>query len=186
MSPEIRFPLTPVHRDPKDAGVLILLYPVDGKVTTVLIKRTDYPGVHSGQISFPGGKMEDMDSDISATSIREAEEELGIDLREMNTIGRLTELHIPVSNFTVYPLVSYLKERPVFNPDRIEVDHLIEVCIEDLMKPGIIKYTWREILSEQSRVPYFDLEGRQLWGATAMILSEFLDLISRSEKNHQE
>ena len=179
MAPEVRLNIND-ELQPKDAGVLILLYPVNGSVYTVLIKRTDYPGVHSGQVSFPSGKYEPADKDICFTAIRETEEELGISLEQVEVLGRLTKLHIPVSNIMVYPLIAAIKYRPVFHPDRAEVDDILEVNLSELIRPGIIGYSTRQILGRETSVPYYNIQQRQVWGATAMIISEFLELIRQS------
>ena len=185
MAPEVRLNIND-ELQPKDAGVLILLYPAKGSVFTVLIQRTDYPGVHSGQVSFPGGKYEPEDKDIEYTSIRETEEELGISLEYIGVLGRLTNLHIPVSNIMVYPLIGFINYRPVFNPDRKEVDDIIEVKLDDLLDPGIIRYSTRQILDRETKVPYYSINEKQVWGATAMIISEFLELIRRSRQFQPE
>jgi len=185
MAPEVRQDIND-ELQPKDAGVLILLYPVKGSVYTVLIKRTDYPGVHSGQVSFPGGKYEPADKDIDFTAIRETEEELGISLEHLEVLGRLTELHIPVSNIMVYPLIGFIRFRPVFRPDRTEVYDILEVNLSELIRPGIIGYSTRQILGRETSVPYYNIQEKQVWGATAMIISEFLELIRLSRQFQPE
>ncbi len=179
MAPEERLNIND-ELPPKKAGILILLYPLNGSVYTVLIQRTDYPGVHSGQVSFPGGKYEPDDKDIDFTALRETEEELGIVLEDVEVIGRLTKLHIPVSNIMVYPLVGYIKYRPAFRPDRTEVDDIIEIKLDDLLDPRIMRHSTRLILDRETRIPYYKIHEKQVWGATAMIISEFLELIRRS------
>lgn len=186
MAPAGRLMTDPVVKDKQDAGVLILLYPSGKAVNLVLIKRTDYPGVHSGQISFPGGKSEPQDKDICLTAIREAEEELGIGLQQIGLIGMLTELHIPVSNITVFPVIGYLEKKPVFNPDTSEVDHVIEVELDELLYPGNVRYTCQEIMSVKTKIPYYNIYGHRIWGATAMIISEFIEVISRGGLRCQE
>lgn len=179
MAPETRLEVTN-ELPPVDAGVLILLYPSGETVCTVLIKRTDYQGVHSGQVSFPGGKHESGDRDIIATAIRETEEELGIGLENCTLVGSLTRLHIPVSNSTVYPHIACTGYRPAFCPDSKEVEGILEISLPELMQPACIRYTSRHILGRRTRVPYYDINNRQVWGATAMIISEFIELIKRS------
>jgi 8-oxo-dGTP pyrophosphatase MutT (NUDIX family) len=186
MAPSKRIQTAWSQRDHQDAGVLILLYPSGSKINTVFIKRTDYPGIHSGQISFPGGKSEQDDKNICLTAIREAEEELGLDLQQIHVIGLLTRLHIPVSNITVYPVIGYIDSKPSFHHDRTEVDYVIETDLDELIKPGSMKYTFMEILSENVRVPYYDVSGNRIWGATAMILSEFIEILTRCRRMNQE
>jgi len=186
MAPSIRMPVDHVPRDPVDAGVLILLYPSGQTICTVFIKRADYQGIHSGQISFPGGKSEPADKNIIQTAIREAEEELGIDLQQIHFTGTLTQLYIPISNTSVFPVIGYIENIPSFHPDSKEVDYVIEVVIDELLKPGNVKCSDMEIRSENIRVPYYDISGEQIWGATAMILSEFIEIINRCRRTDQE
>ena len=186
MAPARRIQIEGVQRDHKNAGVLILLYQSGKGISLVFIKRTDYPGIHSWQISFPGGKSEQNDRDICLTAIREAEEELGIDLKQINVIGMLTRLHIPVSNITVYPVIGFIEYKPSYHPDRTEVDHVIEVEVDELLRPENVKYADMEIRSEIISVPYYDIYGEKIWGATAMILSEFIEILTRRRMFHQE
>lgn len=162
------------------AAVLILLYPHPGDPHLVLMKRTSYPGVHSGQISFPGGKIETADVDERAAALREAEEETGIPSSEVEVLGKLSQLYIPPSNFLVHPFVGILHKRPEFRPDSVEVAALIEVPVAHFLddnnrKMGEIKV--RENLSIQS--PYFDVFGEIVWGATAIMLGEFVEILRR-------
>jgi 8-oxo-dGTP pyrophosphatase MutT (NUDIX family) len=185
MAPAIRLMTDPFLKNKQDAGVLILFYPSKHPVNLILIKRTDYQGVHGGQISFPGGKSEPRDKDICQTAIREAEEELGIDLQKIRLIGMLTELHIPVSNITVIPVIGYLEKKPVFKPGASEVEYVIEVELEELLNPGNVKYSYRKIMSVRTKIPYYDIYSHRIWGATAMIISELIEIINRGGLSHQ-
>jgi len=164
----------------RKAGVLALLYPSNGSIFLVFIKRTEYPGVHSGQISFPGGGREESDKDIIDTALREAEEEIGVDRNSVIRIGNLTDLFIPPSNFLVTPVVGYTHERPDFRPDPHEVERILEVPLNHLLN--------EETKQEQNitifpaiklKVPCFYVDGNVIWGATAMILSELIDVINQ-------
>lgn len=156
---------------------MILLYPEHGELTTVFMKRTVYPGVHSGQISFPGGRFEPEDSDLQTTALRETEEEFGIDARSIKVLGKLTPLFIPVSRMEVHPFVGYLTERPMFLPDPREVERLIEIRIAALLQASIVKTKPQNYKDYKGFVPYFEVHENHVWGATAMILSEFLEII---------
>ncbi|MBN1339443.1 MAG: CoA pyrophosphatase [Bacteroidales bacterium] len=118
----------------RQGAVLILLYQKNGSVYTVFIERQQYDGVHSGQISFPGGKREDSDESIIFTAIREAEEEIGILRNQIHIIGTLTNIYIPPSNFLVTPVVGYTDARMKFTPQMTEVAGIIET---DLLKLSI-------------------------------------------------
>jgi 8-oxo-dGTP pyrophosphatase MutT (NUDIX family) len=165
----------------RDSGVLLLLYPVKEQLHTVFMKRPEYGGPHSGQISFPGGKYEKGDNSLVDTALRESQEEIGIPRDAVQVLGKLTPLSIPVSNFKLLPVVGFLPERPEFILDPKEVVHLIEAETDLLLQPAIEK---REILilgNQSIEVPYYDIHGHHVWGATAMILSEFLEVIRRIE-----
>jgi len=174
------FPRSPGN-DARVAAVLILLYPHNGSVFTVLMQRHDYKGVHGGQISLPGGKMEPQDKDIIQTALREAYEETGVDPEKVNVIGTLTPLYIPVSNMIVTPVVGWAEEKPVFTHQQEEVVFLFDTDIKKLLEPDIVKTKQMEIRGEMMGVRYFDYEGHVIWGATAMILHELLTIIKRGE-----
>ncbi len=175
MLPEGRS-LEPSTDSPRPAAVLLLLYPKNDQWHTVFIKRNEYPGHHSGQVSFPGGKRDDNDKDMAGTAMREANEETGVDESEIRLAGPLSPLHIPVSGFDVHPFVGMLFNTPNFRPDSTEVQYLIESPIRDLLNPAIRKVTTMVIRGNEARVPFFQVKGETIWGATAMILAEFLSL----------
>lgn len=165
--------------DAKIAAVVILLYPFKELIYTVFIQRPDYEGVHGGQISFPGGKAEDGDSDIIATALRESREEIGIDPSILNITGILTPLFIPVSNTLVTPVTCYMSSRPVFNTDPSEVKFLIEAPVSAFIDTSVIKTVPMHIRNEPINVRYFDYNGNVIWGATAMMFNELLTIIRR-------
>ncbi len=173
----------------KKAAVLILLYRKNEEFHTILMKRTSrFPNdKHKGQISFPGGQYEKTDIDFSFTAIRETEEEIGINASKINLLGQLTQLYIPVSNFLVYPFVGYMDGMPNFNPDAKEVDEVIEARLSDFFNQGNRKEKEMEFSSgfRIKNVPYFDIKGHVVWGATSMIMSEFLHLFENT-KTHQK
>jgi 8-oxo-dGTP pyrophosphatase MutT (NUDIX family) len=157
----------------RPSAVLILLYPNEQQQTSVLlIERMTYNGHHSGQIAFPGGKAEPSDVDLQATALREFFEETGADVLP-TVIGKLTPVYIPVSKFMVQPFVSYVEQKPNFSASAYEVNELIEWEITHLLNPEIIKETTIEPTpGYKIKTPYFDVQGKVLWGATAMMLNE--------------
>jgi len=168
-------------RNPMESSVLILLYPFDNDIFTVLIKRPVYNGVHSGQISFPGGKHEPDDQDLQATALREAHEEVGIVQEEVKIIGKLTDLYIPPSKYLVTPFVGWIPQRPSFISNPEEVEELIEVSIRHLYREETISVKKINLpLGVHLNAPAFVIGKHVIWGATAMILSEFLDVIRES------
>ncbi len=173
------FPRIPGN-DARVAAVLILLYPVNGSVHTVFMQRTDYNGVHGGQISFPGGKKELFDKDIIATALREANEETGVPVSAIGVIGKLTPLFIPVSNMLVTPVVAWTEEKPHFRHQSEEVDFLFDAELSRFLDPSIIKIKPMVIRGEPIDVKYYDYDGNVIWGATAMILNELLTIIKEN------
>lgn len=165
---------------PKKSGVLLLFYPDQGAVYFPLIKRPQYPGVHSGQVGFPGGKMEPSDPDILFTALREAEEEIGINASKVEVLGRLTDLYIPTSNFLVSPVIGFMTEKPNFVPEQREVARIIATEVISLFHPEVRKQTQLAVGGGMYvDTPYFAVEEEVVWGATAMILSELIHVLDQ-------
>lgn len=181
MAHAFRRKLWPAPSDAVKAAVLIILYPKSQKWHTALIKRSsnNTQDKHAGQISFPGGKLEAEDLDLKNCAIRETSEELGLMLDPSQIIAGLSPLYIPVSNFHVHPFVSCIDFTPIFQPCQEEVVQIIEVEIEKLADPKTKKHTDLLIHSgiQIKDVPYFDVDGNIVWGATAMIISELLEIM---------
>lgn len=157
---------------PKPGSVLILLYERADDIFFPLIKRTEYNGAHSGQISLPGGKAEPGEDSIQ-TALREAEEEIGIDPASVKVIGRLSDFFVIPSNFLVTPVVASYHGNPVFIPDPHEVERILHGNLGDLVKEDAIRM--REITAAgryRMNAPHFDIENEVVWGATAMMLNE--------------
>lgn len=172
-----------VPRNHRKSAVLLLFYPDSGKGFFPLIKRPVYPGVHSGQVALPGGKMEPGDPDIIYTALREAEEEIGIDAGKVEVMGRLSDLYIPASNFLVSPVVGFLEDLPHLVPEEKEVSRIISTSVQDMVRPEVQKRTFLEFGGGiRLDTPFFDIDGEVVWGATAMILSEMLCLL-KDEKD---
>lgn len=180
MSPRPRpgdvFPLPP-ELNPKEAGVLILLYPHLNHLHFFLTRRTDTVETHKGQISLPGGSQEP-DETLQATAVRETAEELGIDIDCIQVIGEaLTPVYIPVSGFRVTPFVAFTPARPRVSFSEHEVVEIIEMPLEALIDDNnVVEEDW-EILGFKTRVPLFVINGHKVWGATAMMLGEFREML---------
>lgn len=167
------------YANPRRAAVLILVYPKNRVPHIVLMKRNSYPGVHSDQISFPGGKLEDFDENLEKAAVRESNEELGIHPEKVSIIGELTQVYIPPSDFLVNPFVGYSDVRPNFIPDKKEVTEVIEVSIADIKDQSNLKNVEIIIRGNEVEVPAYILNGHVVWGATAMMLSELSHLIQK-------
>jgi 8-oxo-dGTP pyrophosphatase MutT (NUDIX family) len=172
------FPRIP-GKDARAASVLILLYPFNDSICTVLMQRPAYNGVHGGQISFPGGKQEPSDENAIDTALREAQEETGIKPEEIRILGTLTPLFIPVSNTLVTPAVAWTSQRPAFRRKPDEVVFLFDAEIKRFYDPSIVKKKTVKIGEEMINVKYYDYEGNMIWGATAMIIHELLVILRR-------
>ncbi len=175
MAPESR----PVLSDAiacRDAAVMLLIYPELNLLKMVFIKRNEYDGPHSGQVSFPGGMTEDEDRDMAYTALRETVEETGVSASEIEVLGALSSLYIPVSNFCVHPFIGWSESTPRFHPDSSEVQYLICPTLHNLLDPDNRKSGMISVGNRKIRGPYFELEGEIIWGATAMILNEFIEI----------
>jgi 8-oxo-dGTP pyrophosphatase MutT (NUDIX family) len=156
------------------SAVLLLVCEDNGKLFLPLIQRQVYSGVHSAQVSLPGGKYDELDGSLENTALRECYEEIGIK-ENIELGGGLTKLYIPVSNFLVQPYVGFcFEDGPMLLPHEREVKRIIRLPLEDLLKEELVKNGVIEnLLGNKLKAPYFEIEGLQVWGATAMILNEF-------------
>lgn len=162
---------------PKPGAVLILLYPDSGNICFPLMKRPEYMGAHSGQVSLPGGKAEDGE-DAIATALREGEEEIGVTANQLNVLGKLTDFFVIPSNFMVTPVVAYADILPPLKPDPREVARILTGNLKSLAQQDAIRN--KEILAAgqyRMMAPHFEIEGEVVWGATAMILNELCDVV---------
>lgn len=168
------------------AAVLALLYPKEEEWNLVFIERksNNPKDRHKGQIGFPGGRNEPEDIDLGETAVRETEEEVGVPRSDIELLGPLSELYIPVSNFLVAPYVGMIPYTPTFKPQASEVESIVEAPFLPFTAPEAVQQT-NLIVGKGIRlnqVPYFDLNGKVLWGATAMMLSELLEVYQQSSK----
>lgn len=159
----------------RPAAALVLLYPMDARVHLVLTRRADTLGQHAGQISLPGGAV-DAHETIEAAAVREAREEIGVEAAP-RVVGPLTALHIPVSNFALHPVLAVTERRPRFVAAAAEVAHILEVPLDELCGAGSRRRGWGWRGTEMIAVPYFEVQGERVWGATAMVLGELIHLL---------
>ncbi len=168
-----------VPPDLRPAAGLLLVYPHAGVWQVPLTLRASALRHHTGQVSLPGGRV-DAGESFEQTALREAFEEIGLAPGAVEILGRLSPLHIPVSNHLLHPVVAIAFERPVFAIAEAEVERLIEVPLSHLRGPEAVR--WELRTRERPRsvlmdVPYFDVDGARVWGATAMVLAEFLAVL---------
>ncbi len=171
----VKMPLT-VPDNAKLSAVLCLLFPVEDELHVLLMKRKEDRTAHSGQVSFPGGRFDETDANLRATALREAKEEVGINEHEVEILGSLTSLYIPVSNFNVFPYVGFARQQPVYNLSQNEVAYTLEVPIKELLHPDrkivtdVVSPAVPDVIRQ---VRAYNLEdGTIIWGATAMMISE--------------
>lgn len=171
-------PPTPEHQ-PREGGVLVLLYPrePEGELYLVLTRRTERVGNHRGQISFPGGRVDPEDLTTVRTALREACEEINVCADDLRLLGDLTPLYIPPSDYRIFPHVAYIAQRPDLRPHPDEVAELLEAPVRHFLdERNIIEEEWL-LHGEPRQVPFFDVYGHKVWGATAMVLAEFTAIL---------
>lgn len=162
--------------DAKKACVLLLLYWEDNHINLPLIVRPQTATTHSGQVAFPGGRYEEEDKNFIRTALRETEEEIGVVVGESQVIGKLSEIYIPPSNYLVYPIVAYLESKPRFEANHREVAEILQIRLEDLQNANTRKIKETVWHNQKVDLPYYDLHHQTIWGATAMIIAEFLEI----------
>lgn len=164
---------------PRESAVLVLLYPIAGILHTVLMLRPTYAGVHSAQVSFPGGKHEPQDPSLESTALREFIEETGARVDRVDILGTLSPVYIPPSRMLVTPYVAFAEHIGPWVPDPVEVARLIEVPLSELVREDILKRKEQFIhtMGCHVEIPYFDLAGEVVWGATALMIAELRVLL---------
>jgi 8-oxo-dGTP pyrophosphatase MutT (NUDIX family) len=160
----------------RDAAGLLLVFPVDDHAHVVLTVRGDTLGRHGGQVSLPGGVVEPGET-LEQAALREAHEEIGLSLEPVRVLGALTPLDIPVSGFRLHPIVAASETRPKLAPAHGEVARILEVAVDELLDPARLRHTAREREGVALTIPGFHVAGEEIWGATAMVLAEFLALL---------
>ena len=167
-----------IDKNPRKAAVLMLFYPKNEVTHLALIVRNSYPGVHSSQIGFPGGKVEEFDADLEETALRETHEEVGIHPEKIKIIKSFSEIYIPPSNFLVAPFMGISHEELTFIPDLDEVKRVLEFSIADFLdENSITKVKMSTSYATDIEVPAFMVDKYVVWGATAMMMSELKEVL---------
>ena len=165
--------------DAHDAAVLLLIVPRDDSWRVIFIMRASHKDDrHSGQISFPGGRKETTDPSLLDCALRETEEEIGIKKEQITILGELSPLYVFASNHMVYSYVGVIEDSTKFTPNE-EVAELLIGDVDDIIAQGILSTTVTTHGTTLKNVPYYNLQGHVLWGATAMIFTEFLDVLDK-------
>lgn len=163
------------------AAVMALFYPAEDQVLKLIyIVRTSHDprDRHAGQIAFPGGSVDPTDVDLTATALREVEEEIGVQAEQVSVLGELTDLYIPVSNFLVTPFIGYTPKRPDYTLQESEVARLLELPFEDFLATEARQQTTIKLSNgmELKHVPCWVVQDNTIWGATSMITAEIVAL----------
>ena len=187
MIPEERIPYLYADdfaaRNPRASAVMMLLYPKGLETHVLLIERATYKGVHSGQIGFPGGKYEREDADLLHTALRETQEEVGIEDKDIQIIQPYTKIYIPPSNFFVQPYLGISQKELLFIPDAFEVANIIELPLDILMEDQSVQTVeMKTSYASWTQVPAFVYKDYTIWGATAMMLSELQETLKTAFK----
>lgn len=163
---------------PKRAAVMMLFYPKESQTHLVLIVRNSYPGVHSSQIAFPGGKVESYDSSMADTALRETEEEIGVNKSAIEIIKEFTEIYIPPSNFLVSPFLGICTSEPTFILQEDEVAGIIELPLPFFLDDkNVVTRKLSTSYAASIDVPAFLVKEHVVWGATAMMMSELKETL---------
>lgn len=171
----------PIDDNYRRAAVMALFYPgLEDELTIAFILRSsrDPRDRHAGQIAFPGGSVDPDDENLAYTALRETEEEIGVPKEEIELLGELTDLYIPVSNFLVTPFVGWLDKQPDFVPQESEVAAILEIPFADFLKGDARQKTSMKLSNGMTlkNVPYWNVGGHKIWGATSMMMSEVVGL----------
>ncbi len=160
----------------KHSSVLLLLFPEKEELTICLIKRPQHMKNHAGQIALPGGRIEKGETALE-TALRETNEEIGIDTSNIEILGKLSELFVEVSGFIIHPFVGWLPQKPDFKMNSNEVEKILLFPLTQFLScPDEVEL---ETVRGKLKVPCVLFESEIIWGATAMLLSEFTDILNQ-------
>lgn len=162
----------------KSSAVLIPLFYHQGELHVLFTQRTEEVNFHKGQVCFPGGAREPSDASLLQTALREAEEEIGLKAEAVEILGELDDGRTVTSNYLICPFVVFIPYPYPFKIDRKEVKQVFSVPLSALMDKANFKQDYYTFDGSSILVYSYQYEGNVIWGATAMILKQFLELLS--------
>jgi 8-oxo-dGTP pyrophosphatase MutT (NUDIX family) len=165
---------------PRPGAVLLLLYPDGADLRLPLTVRSDQLPSHRGEVSLPGGATDPEDTGPVATALRECWEELGVAPESLEVWGALSPIYIPPSNFQITPVTALSLGTPTLNPNSSEVSAVLTVTLRELLDPTRVLVEQWTLRGMEVNVPFFAIAGHKVWGATALILSEFVARLRRA------
>lgn len=167
------------------AGVLLIFYPKNGEAHILFTKRSQEVAEHKGEISFPGGAYDTQDKTILQTALRESREELGLNVSEFEILGELDDVYVPPTRFLITPFVAFMNQPPKPKPSLLEISEVLEIPASELLNPSIFREEVREAAGMKRQLQFYSYGQYVIWGATARILRQFLDLVSTmGSKSH--
>lgn len=164
------------HKNYHDSAVLVLLFPFQQQIQLCLIRRPSTMKNHAGQIAFPGGKKESEDLNLVQTALREAQEEIGVAREDVEILGQLSTVYVQISEFLITPVVGWLNKAPEIVVDSSEVDEVFFISLDDIANQGNRCEREMDTRTGRINVPGYEINGFFIWGATAMMLAELVDL----------
>lgn len=157
------------------SAVLIPLLPTPTKTQIIFTERNGYVRDHKHQIAYPGGMKERTDKSLLATALRECEEEIGLQSKDVTVLGRLNDLYTP-TGYRISPFVGLLKPSTRFCVDPRETEKLLRVPLDALLNPKNFRLQKAEFFSKAFDLPFYHYRGHVIWGATGRMTREFLGL----------
>lgn len=181
MASPYRYDNNPDFDNHQKGSVLLLLYPSDNQIKIVFIRKPFSNGIHGGQISLPGGRIESSDTSSFHAALRETKEEIGVKPDDIQILGSLSSVYVSASNFVVFPVVGFIDFKPEFQPSANEVQQIIEVSLQKFLYPENMGTKFLIKDNKPFKAPSFNVDDHQIWGATAMILGEFIEVVRRTD-----